>query len=136
MQLSAHAASRQGECVRVQNVVATFSLGRDIPLVLFGVALGGRSAPAVFPSSVTRSTDTATASSIFNTGRTVEVGCKTEMHARLAAHMLVWEIKKHLNITCSVINFRISNVVCRVELESNKKHTPGHARSIVPRMCD
>lgn len=108
--LTDHQASRNGDCAKVQNVVATFQLGRAIDLVPLAIALGGRAAPSVFPAMVSRSTDTATANSSFGTGRTVMVGCKSEAHALLAAHMMVWLIHTKMGITCSVFNFTVCNV--------------------------
>jgi TATA-box binding protein (TBP) (component of TFIID and TFIIIB) len=113
---AAHAASRNGDCAQPQNVVATFQLGCPIDLVPLAVAIGGRAEPSVFPAMVSHSTDTATSNSVFATGRTVEVGCKSEDHALLAAHMLAAKIYELTGQLCGVYNFEVCNTVCRVEL--------------------
>lgn len=59
---------------------------------------------------VSRSTDTATANSVFGTGRTVMVGCRSEAHALLGAQMMCWLIHEKMGIVCSVFNFNVCNV--------------------------
>ena len=98
--------------------MATFQLGCSIDLVPVAIAMGGRAEHHVFPAMVSHSTDTATSNSVFATGRTVEVGCKSEDHALLAAHMLAFKIYMLTGQICGVHNFEICNVVCRVELPS------------------
>lgn len=113
-----HLNSRVERGARAYNVVATFSLGRALDQVPLAIALGGRAATSNFPAVVSRSTDTATANSIFSTGRTVMVGCKSEMHALLGAQMIAHEIYTELGILTTVTNFKVRNVVCRVEVGS------------------
>ena len=104
-----HLASRTGNCANVHNVVATFMVGHSLDLIPYAIAMHGRAAPANFPAVVSRSTDTATANSVFGTGRTVMVGCKSEMHALLGAQMIAKLIYEQLGICGSVINFKIVN---------------------------
>ena len=91
--------------------MATFQLGCSIDLVPVAIAMGGRAEHHVFPAMVSHSTDTATSNSVFATGRTVEVGCKSEDHALLAAHMLAFKIYMLTGQICGVHNFEICNVV-------------------------
>ena len=152
-----HLASRTGNCANVHNVgqyqlcggsrrssvadrclfiahnlrmftVATFMVGHSLDLIPYAIAMHGRAAPANFPAVVSRSTDTATANSVFGTGRTVMVGCKSEMHALLGAQMIAKLIYEQLGICGSVINFKIVNSVCRVEVPV-RIHENKHARA-------
>lgn len=96
--------------------MATASLGHTVPVVVLTLAGGGQASPEVFPATVSRSFDTGTVNSVFQSGHTVLVGCASDLRALWAAHKhkaFIWETT---GIACDVTNFRVCNVVCRVEL--------------------
>lgn len=113
--------------------VVTYNLGRCLPITIICVALGGRQGAIIFPATVLRSSDTATANSVFSTGNVVIVGCANENDGLMAAHMLVDLIYQRTGIDCSVLNFNVCNMVYRVELpfamqagaDASDPNTPG-----------
>lgn len=89
-----------------------------MPIVAMAVASGGQASPDVFPAMVSRSLDTGTVNSVFQTGQTVEVGGASQEDALLAAHLNVYYNWKTTGIDATVTNFAVCNMVCRVELPS------------------
>ena len=114
--------------------MATVQLGCSIDLVPVAIAMGGRAEHHVFPAMVSHSTDTATSNSVFATGRTVEVGCKSEDHALLAAHMLAFKIYMLTGQICGVHNFEICNVV-RVQCHARVQGEERKGQKLMPYSC-
>lgn len=83
---------------------------------MMAVASGGQASPDVFPAMVSRSLDTGTVNSVFQTGQTVEVGGASTEDARTAAHLLVHHIWLTTGIEGNVTNFDVRNMVCRGEV--------------------
>lgn len=109
-------AARNGDVASQKNVVATFSLGRCVPVTPLCVALGGRQSVQVFPAAVMRMLETDSAASVFATGSVVIVGCKNEDHALYTAHHVASAMQEMTGISAGVYNFHLRNVVFRVEL--------------------
>jgi len=139
----AHANSRVGNCISSTNIVATCDFGRVLPLTLLAIAIGGRTDNSVFPACVSCNGALGTVNSVFATGKCVLVGCASENHALLAAHMLAKLIWDTMRISVTVLNFRIRNIVCRVELEASAVHPPsrepraesGSVQPVSPTLC-
>jgi hypothetical protein len=118
---------KHGECVIPSTYVATCHLGRRIPLVPLAAALGGRADHSVFSAVFLHCSDTHTVTTTFASGNVVIVGCKTENHAFLAAHIHAYDVSRATNTPCYPINLTICNMVCRTELETSvaKPRFPG-----------
>jgi hypothetical protein len=115
----AHRRMKHGECIIPSTYVATFNLGRMVPLATLSVALGGRSDHKVFSAVFHRATDTHTVTATFATGNVVIVGCKSEKHALVAAHNHAFLVTTTLHQPCMPINLTICNMVCRTEMPTS-----------------
>lgn len=102
--------------VSIKNVVIAFDLGRPLNCVLTAMILRARFDSGVFPAVVSYCKETCTSAQIFGTGRAVIVGCKSNDHGLNAAHLLVHTLFVMMDIDFSVLNFHISNTVCRLSL--------------------
>lgn len=100
----------------LKNVVVTMELGRsnlDLPRVAMIVC--GRYG-AAFPAVVCRCFECDTVISIFSTGRVVIVGCRSQNHGLLSAHMLANTLSSRGGLQCTPYNFNVPNLVYRFEL--------------------
>ncbi len=102
--------------VSIKNVVVTFQLGRPLNLPAIAQALLARLDPRHFPALVTRCKQTGSVISAFTTGSVVTVGCQTEQHGKYSAWLFVETLQRVLGLDCSVYNFHVRNLVCRVKL--------------------
>lgn len=109
------AAAHSGEYVTVANFVGNFELGRCLPLTKVNIAIGSSVDFSVFASMISRNADVHTTSSIFCAGNSSVSGCKTENHALITAYLMRDTIFHKTGILVSVVNFKICNLVCRVE---------------------
>jgi transcription initiation factor TFIID TATA-box-binding protein len=97
--------------VRINNVIAHSMLGCATDISLVAVALNGRTNPRVFPACVCHCYTTHTTLSLFDSGKLVVVGAKSEQIALEASHIFANSLSLHLELPVNVYNFEINNVV-------------------------
>lgn len=97
--------------VRITNVISHSHLGCHTNLGLVAVALNGRTNPRVFPACMGHCRITRTTQSVFESGKMVVVGAKTEEGALLAAYYYARALCRELSLPVNIYNFEINNVV-------------------------
>jgi transcription initiation factor TFIID TATA-box-binding protein len=97
--------------VRITNVISHSHLGCRTDLGLVAVALNGRANPRVFPACMGHCQTTRTTQSVFQSGKMVVVGAKSEEEALLAAYYYARALCKELKLPVNIYNFEINNVV-------------------------
>jgi transcription initiation factor TFIID TATA-box-binding protein len=103
--------------VNIENVVASATLNQKVDLnaVVKGYP-GVEYRPEQFPGLVFRLKRPKTATLIFNSGKMVCTGAKSEKEARRAVMKVVKELKKGGIITISKPELKIQNIVASVSL--------------------
>jgi transcription initiation factor TFIID TATA-box-binding protein len=109
--------SKNGCYLRLKNTICTFDFGRPLNLTTIAAALGARYDPGVFPAAVSRCRQTHTTSIIFGTGNVVVVGCCSQDNGLEAAYRLLDALLRFCHINLNVYSFRVSNMVCSIELD-------------------
>ncbi|MBS3171027.1 TATA-box-binding protein [Candidatus Woesearchaeota archaeon] len=81
--------------IKIQNIVASASLGHDIPLIKLAEALPNTEYnPEQFPGLVMRIKEPKTSALIFSSGKIVCTGAKSMAKVKLAVHAIIKNIEK------------------------------------------
>ncbi|MEM2233760.1 MAG: TATA box-binding protein [Nitrososphaerota archaeon] len=103
--------------VRVQNVVATASLGSQLDLVAVMSALpDAKYKPTAFPGAVVKQKENGATFLLFSTGRLVCTGTKSEREARTAVARLVRQLREKGFLINESVEVNIQNVVVSARL--------------------
>jgi len=103
---------RAGQAPTIQNVVATCNLGQKLDLKT--IALKARNAeynPKRFAAVIMRIRDPKTTALVFNSGKVVVTGAKSERYARLAARKYARIIQKLGLNDVTFKDFKVQNIV-------------------------
>jgi transcription initiation factor TFIID TATA-box-binding protein len=95
----------------IQNVVSTFWVGDRVGLRNIQLATQGRLDTTVFPSCVSRALEPLTTNSIFDSGRVLITGAKSEQIALYAGLRFVDKLNRELHTHYQVLNFMVQNMV-------------------------
>jgi len=103
--------------IKIQNVVASATLNQKVDLNAVVKSFPGvEYRPEQFPGLVFRIKRPKTATLIFNSGKMVCTGAKSEKEARRAVMTVVKELKKGGIIIISKPEFKVQNIVASVSL--------------------
>ena len=103
--------------INIQNVVASATLNQKVDLNAVVKSFPGvEYRPEQFPGLVFRIKRPKTATLIFNSGKMVCTGAKSEKEARRAVMTVVKELKKGGIIIISKLEFKVQNIVASVSL--------------------
>jgi transcription initiation factor TFIID TATA-box-binding protein len=103
--------------IKIQNVVATATLGQDLNLeAIVRIFPGVQYRPEVFPGLVFRLKKPKTATLLFRTGKMVCTGSKSERQAREVVLTVVDELKRNGIVISGKPDTKIQNIVASVEL--------------------
>ena len=81
--------------IKIQNIVASASLGHDIPLIKLAEALPNTEYnPEQFPGLVMRIKEPKTSALIFSSGKIVCTGAKSMPKVKLAVHAIIKNLEK------------------------------------------
>jgi transcription initiation factor TFIID TATA-box-binding protein len=106
--------------VKVENVVAFASLGKDIELnKLVAEVENTEYEPEQFPGLVYRTQDPRAAALIFSSGKIVCTGAKSIDMAKVAMHKVVERVKKTGIDLPSKFNIKVENIVASAKILAN-----------------
>jgi TATA-box binding protein (TBP) (component of TFIID and TFIIIB) len=106
----------------VDNVVCKFRLGNPIEPDYMTLVLNGQYAPQIFPAAVCHVLNPNTTLVAFKTGTTIVLGAKHPSDALVQIYIVIFEIFRELGVICSVLDFRVENVVgsahtgCKIDI--------------------
>ena len=117
MRKIAKISAKRKPVIRIQNVVASATLGQDLDLnAIIRVSSGVEYHPESFPGLVYRLKKPKTATLIFRSGKMVCTGSKSERQARRAVLRVVDELKRNGIVISGKPEITIQNIVASVEL--------------------
>lgn len=112
-----NAIAKKKPIIRIQNIVASATLNQRISLKLIGEKFPHTEySPRVFPGLVFRLKKPKTATLIFETGKMVCTGAKSEKEAVQAVNKVTKELRNHGIPITSKPDIHIQNVVASAEL--------------------
>jgi len=110
-------SAKRKAIIKIQNVVATATLGQDLNLnSIVQIFPGVQYRPEVFPGLVFRLKKPKTATLLFRTGKMVCTGSKSERQAREVVLTVVDELKRNGIVISGKPDIKIQNIVASVEL--------------------
>jgi transcription initiation factor TFIID TATA-box-binding protein len=105
--------------VKIENVVAFATLGKDIPLVKVSDKLDGAEyAPDAFPGLIYRITDPKAATLIFSSGKIVCTGAKSVDMAKNAMNTVVDHVRKTGVRLPQKFNTKVENIVASTQIKA------------------
>ncbi len=105
--------------VKIENVVAFATLGKDIPLPKISSKLeGAEYAPEAFPGLIYRIKDPTAATLIFSSGKIVCTGAKSVETAKEAMSKVVGHVKKAGVRLPSNFQTNVENIVASTQIEA------------------
>ena len=105
--------------VKVENVVAFATLGKDIPLLKISNKLeGAEYSPEAFPGLIYRIKDPTAATLIFSSGKIVCTGAKSVDMAKTAMSKVVGHVKKAGVKLPNKFNTNVENIVASTQIKA------------------
>jgi len=105
--------------LKIENVVAFTSLGKDIPLLDVANKLpDAEYSPESFPGVVYRISDPRAATLIFSSGKIVCTGAKSIEKARIAMHRVVDDIRNLKIKLPTKFDIKIENIVASTQIKA------------------
>jgi transcription initiation factor TFIID TATA-box-binding protein len=110
-------SAKRKAIIKIQNVVATATLGQDLNLeAIVRIFPGVQYRPEVFPGLVFRLKKPKTATLLFRTGKMVCTGSKSERQAKEVVLTVVDELKRNGIVISGKPDTKIQNIVASVVL--------------------
>lgn len=108
--------------VKVENVVAFVSLGKDIELAkISGKLKNAEYSPDTFPGVIYRIPDPKAASLIFSSGKIVCTGSKSVEHASKAVNKVVDDLRSLKIDLPEEFEMRVENIVASTQIDAKNK---------------
>ena len=105
--------------IKIENVVASTSLGNELDLQAIALALGGAEyEPEQFPGLIYRLKEPKTATLLFRSGKVVCTGAKSLEHVRLAITNVAKQIEKAGIKIDKNPDIEVQNIVASSDLET------------------
>lgn len=105
--------------IKIENVVASTSLGSELDLQAIALALGGAEyEPEQFPGLIYRLKDPKTATLLFRSGKVVCTGAKSLQQVKLAISKVAEQIEKAGIKIDKKPKIQVQNIVASSDLES------------------